>query len=42
MTKYGFHNPKITEKTLLRIKEKCTLPFYDSSYKNDLVDSVEV
>jgi hypothetical protein len=24
MTKYGFHNPKITEKTLLRIKEKCT------------------
>ena len=38
---FGYHNPKKTEKTLLKFNSKCKLKFYDSSYKNDLLDSIE-
>lgn len=39
--KYGFHSPKTTEKTFLKVNEQTPYEFYDSSYKNDIVDSLE-
>ena len=38
---FGFHSPKKTEKTLLKVNSKCKIEFYDSSYKNDVLDSIE-
>lgn len=37
---YGFHNPKITERSFKRFKEDCNLEFIDGSWHNDLCDSL--
>jgi hypothetical protein len=36
------HTPKTTRKALIKFNESCKLNFYDSSYKNDSADSLEV
>jgi hypothetical protein len=39
--KFGFHSPKRTEKALSKMQKETKIDFYDSSYKNDLCDSIE-
>tara|TARA_R100000935_G_scaffold28816_1_gene49190 strand:- start:739 stop:1035 length:297 start_codon:yes stop_codon:yes gene_type:complete len=38
--KFGFHNPQMTEKSINKINKKCCFKFEDSSWHNDLVDSL--
>ena len=37
---FGFHNPQMTEKSINKINKECFFKFEDSSWHNDLVDSI--
>ena len=37
---FGFHNPQMTEKSINKINKECCFKFEDSSWHNDLVDSL--
>tara|TARA_R110001592_G_scaffold18431_1_gene76458 strand:+ start:1310 stop:1606 length:297 start_codon:yes stop_codon:yes gene_type:complete len=37
---FGFHNPQMTEKSINKINNECFFKFEDSSWHNDLVDSI--
>lgn len=39
-SKYGFHTPKQTKKIINIFAKKCAIPFTDSSWHNDAVDSL--
>lgn len=40
-SEFGFHTPDRTKETLQRVVKETSIDFYDSSWHNDLVDSIE-